>query len=126
MKGLPQTILSFLLLFGFAACDSEKKLHERPLDPWVFRSVLDQKPRMLTIALDSACYVAYDLATSTLYKAWKGGVLMEGTAYTDKKNVQPTSWGTPYPVDSVQWVAEKDGADVQQRLVNKGYYFDGN
>lgn len=126
MRGLPLTILSLVLLLAMAGCDSDQKIAERPLDPWVFRSVLDQKPRMLTIALDSACYVAYDLATSTLYKAWKGGVLMEGTAYTDKKNVQPTSWGTPYPTDTIQWVVEKDGDALRHRLVNKGYYFDKN
>lgn len=108
------------------ACDPEPEIRNRPVDPWVFRSVLDRKPRMLTIALDSACYVAYDLASCTLYKAWKGGVMMEGTAYTDKKNVQPTSWGTSYPVDTIQWLAEKDGAAIQERLLNKGYYFLNN
>lgn len=66
------------------------------MDPWAFRSVLDRKPRMLTLALHPNCYVAYDLGNSTLYKVWKGGVRLEGTVYTNKKNIQPTSWGNSY------------------------------
>src|SRR6267378_2974390 len=93
----------------FQACKTKttEKIR-RPLDPWAFRSVLDMKPRMLTLALDTACYVAYDLANCILYKAWKGGVLLEGAAYTNKKNVQPESWGAAYVTDSTQqlsWVA---------------------
>lgn len=122
------------LIFLFAViivsgCDRKKALPERPIEPWAFRSVLDKKPRMLTLALDSACYVSYDLQTCTLYKAWKGGVLMEGTAYTDKKNVQPTSWGTSYLADSArqyQWVAAVNGKQVDSRMVNKGYVFRDN
>ncbi|MEX2231138.1 MAG: c-type cytochrome [Cyclobacteriaceae bacterium] len=84
---------------------------------------------MLTLALDTACYVAYDLANCTLYKAWKGGVLMEGTAYTDRKNVQPTSWGTAYLSDSAQhfqWVAMIDGKKDRARIASKGYSFQDN
>ena len=108
------------------SCENSQSVPQRPLDPWVFRSVLDRKPRMLTIALDSACYVAYDLASCTLYKAWKGGVLMEGTAYSDKKNVQPTSWGESYLADSirdVQWVAEQDGKSQSLKVIHKGHTF---
>ena len=42
---------------------------QRPRDPWAVRSVLDKKPRMLTLALNKDCYVAYDLAHCTFYKA---------------------------------------------------------
>jgi cytochrome c len=115
-----------LLITGLFACENRKDPPLRPIEPWAFRSVLDRKPRMLTVALDSACYVAYDLAHCTLYKAWKGGVLMEGTAYTDKKNVQPTSWGTAYLSDSArhfQWIASVGGKRDKARIVNKGYFF---
>ncbi|HEX8037757.1 MAG TPA: hypothetical protein VF490_01340, partial [Chryseosolibacter sp.] len=75
-------LLPLIFLVALSACGTKKEPPHRPLDPWAFRSVLDRKPRMLTIALDSSCYVAYELERCTLYKAWKGGVLMEGTAYT--------------------------------------------
>ena len=118
--------VNFLIVIILLSCDTGKQSPERPIEPWAFRSVLDKKPRMFTLALDSSCYVAYDLATCTLYKTWKGGVLMEGTAYTDKKNVQPTSWGTAYVGDSLRqyrWVATRKGRKDASRMVNKGYVF---
>ena len=126
IKNLLIVLLAACVLAG---CSAEEERHKRPMEPWAFRSVLDKKPRMLTLALDSACYVAYDLANCTLYKAWKGGVLMEGTAYTDKKNVQPTSWGTAYLSDSssqFRWIAERNGKKDSHRMTSKGYYFEDN
>ncbi len=99
------------------------------MDPWAFRSVLDKQPRMLTLALDSSFYVAYDLARCTIYKAWKGGVTLEGAAYTDKKNVQPTTWGKPYFADSLhqfKWSIEADGQNSFPQVLNKGYSFHQN
>ena len=112
------------ILLGCTGADRVKS--HRPIDVWVFRSVLDKKPRMLTVALDSQLYVAYDLARCTLYKAWKGGVTMEGAPYTSKKNIQPTSWGTTYISDSLlqqQWVVERNGKKETSKITNKGYSF---
>lgn len=123
-----QSIL-LLLIIGLGSCQQKEDIPSRPLDPWAFRSVLDKRPRMLTLALDTACYVAYDLSTCTLYKAWKGGVLMEGAAYTDKKNVQPTSWGTAYLSDSshhFQWIVEVNTRREKPRMVHKGHSFRNN
>jgi cytochrome c len=81
---------------------------------------------MLTLALDSECYVSYDLAHSTLYKAWKGGVMLEGAAYTNKKNVQPTTWGKSYFSDSLRpykWTVQLNGKADSFHIVNKGYFF---
>ncbi len=114
------------IIFYLPACKKKPGNIQRPGDPWAFRSVLDKKPRMLTLALDSACYVAYDLAHCTLYKAWKGGVMLEGAPYTNKKNVQPTTWGESYFSDSLQkfkWVAEFDGKKDSSQIVSKGYVF---
>ena len=117
-------------LFCFSACDKKASTEfQRARDPWAFRSVLDRQPRMLTLALHPECYVAYDLENSTLYKAWKGGVTMEGAAYTDKKNVQPTSWGTSYFADSLRpfkWNVELNGKAIPFQIVNKGYAFHNN
>ena len=127
--------LLFMLLIAtmivhLAACDT-KKSHKRlrPIDPWAFRSVLDKKPRMLTLALDSACYAAYDLVHCTLYKVWKGGVSLEGAAYTSKKNVQPTAWGTAYYADTLlhaKWIVELDGKKDLFQIVSRGYVLQDN
>ncbi|MEO5602306.1 MAG: c-type cytochrome [Cyclobacteriaceae bacterium] len=126
---LQKLIFFILLILLVSACEKKTNIHQRPLDPWAFRSVLDRKPRMITLALDSNFYVAYDLASCTLYKAWKGGVSMEGTAYSDKKNVQPSSWGTDYLSDSIQhfkWNVERGGKIEKSRIVSKGYFLKDN
>lgn len=130
MNRFQNLVLIAVIIFCFAACDNKKPdKYQRARDPWAFRSVLDRQPRMLTLALDSECYVAYDLAHCTLYKAWKGGVRMEGAAYTDKKNVQPTTWGTSYFSDSLhpfKWIVEIDGKKDLFQIINKGYVFQDN
>src|SRR6476646_4256638 len=117
-------------IFSLARCIQKKPSNiKRPKDPWAFRSVLDRRPRMLALALDSECYVAYDLTHCTLYKAWKGGVMLEGAAYTNKKNVQPTTWGTAYYDDTIQhakWIVESNGKKDSFRIVSKGYVFRDN
>jgi cytochrome c len=117
-----------LLLTGFQSCKnvSSEKI-ERPRDVWAYRSVLDKKPRMFTLALDTACYAAYDLANCKLYKIWKGGVHLQGAAFTDKKNIQPESWGASY-TDSIHnnWLVEINGKKDSFHIINKGYRFDKN
>ena len=123
-------VLIAIIILCFTACDKKGPgKFQRARDPWAFRSVLDKQPRMLTLALNPECYVAYDLAHCTLYKAWKGGVSMEGAAYTSKKNVQPTSWGTSYFSDSLhpfKWIVKLDGKKIPFQIMNKGYVFHEN
>ncbi|HOY20620.1 MAG TPA: c-type cytochrome [Haliscomenobacter sp.] len=102
---------------------------QRPEEVWVIRSVLDKQPRMLTLALDSACYLAYSLTRCQLYKAWKGGVSLDGAPYTDKKEIQPSSWGASYWIDSTitnRWRAEKNGISVFKKIIHKGYRLKNN
>src|SRR6187431_899879 len=127
IKRLSFLVVIVVIVFCCPACgDKETYNIQRAREPWAFRSVLDRQPRMLTLALNPECYVAYDLARCVFYKAWKGGVTMEGAAYTDKKNVQPTSWGTSYFADSTRpfkWIVETEGKKDSFRILNKGYAF---
>src|SRR5690606_4923871 len=114
-----------LSLLTFACHDARKPV--RPLDVWVFHSVLDRHPRMLTVALDSSMYAAYDLPHCTLYKVWKGGVSLEGAPYTNKKNVQPVTWGTSYSDTLLnKWTVQKNGTNDSFQLYSKGYRLSGN
>ena len=70
-------VVALLLIILISACD-KKTEKKRPMDPWVFRSVLDKKPRMVTAALDDNLFVAYDARACQIYKAWKGGVTFLG------------------------------------------------
>jgi hypothetical protein len=69
---------------------------QRPRDPWVFRSVLDGRARMVTVALANEIWVAYDATSCGLTKAWKGGVHFDGAVYTTVHGPQPTSEGEAY------------------------------
>lgn len=124
-------LLILLLIFGSLGAISPPQADEirRPLDVWAIRSVLDKKPRMLTVALDKDMYVAYDMAKGTLYKVWKGGISLDGAAYTSKKEIQPTSWGEDYLTDSTQhftWTAQRDGKAQAVQMQSKGYLFRKN
>ncbi|MBL7696814.1 MAG: hypothetical protein JNK79_01595 [Chitinophagaceae bacterium] len=117
-------ILSILLIAGIACGDNNSSSKKRPKDIWVFRSVLDRQPRMLTIALDTNCYVAYDVARCKISKAWKGGVTLQGAAYTNQPNLQPVSWGDVYTDKlATEWNVLINGKTDSFHLLNKGYRF---
>jgi hypothetical protein len=100
---------------------------ERPRDPWVFRSVLDGRARMVTIALSPELWVAYDAAHCGFYRAWKGGVLFEGAVYTSEHGPQPSVRGATYAqgMPSDRWRAEVDGAPVAVEPAWRGYELAG-
>jgi cytochrome c len=115
--------ISSLILF--AACGTDQPHPKnRPKDVWVIRSVLDRQPRMLTIALDTNCYVAYDVAHCTLHKVWKGGIILQGAAYTNQPNLQPVSWGSSYSDTLLnKWKICREGKAEDFHVINKGYQF---
>ncbi|MBU1823167.1 MAG: c-type cytochrome, partial [Bacteroidetes bacterium] len=123
-------LLSLLILYLTTAASLPKDDDvQRSVSPWAIRSVLDKKPRMLTLALDNECYVAYDLAHCVFYKAWKGGVSMEGAPYTGKKEIQPTSWGAAYLTDTTTkeaWIIQRKGQNIPVKVQSKGYVFRKN
>lgn len=130
MNSLSKIVILLLILSSLSAI-SPPQANEirRPLDVWAIRSVLDKKPRMLTVALDQEMYVAYDMVQGTPYKVWKGGIAMDGAAYTSKKEIQPTSWGEDYLTDSTQhftWTAQRDGKTQDIQMQTKGYLFRKN
>ncbi len=70
---------------------------------WVFRSVIDQQPRMITAQLQDDFYVSYYTQSGALYKAWKGIVNMEGAVYDGAHGPQPTSVGDAYIVNDTEY-----------------------
>jgi len=123
-KGLlPLVLIAHVWIFN--ACQAPKSdPATRTMDPWAFRSVLDKKPRMLTLAFDSVNFAAYDLSIGQLYKVWKGGVTKEGTVFTNKKNIQPTSWGASFYEDGKlynRWSVSRNGKPVHVDLKYEGY-----
>ncbi len=120
------TVIVCLFLLVGTGCKEGKK-YDRPEDPWVFRSVLDQKPRMITVALSPDIWVAYDAQNSSLYKAWKGGVNFDGAVYTTVHGPQPTSSGYAFYTDelpNIEWYIRKEGSgSVEFQHNYKGHRF---
>ncbi len=98
----------------------------RPMEPWVFRSVLDKKPRMLTLAMNKDLFIAYDTKRGSLYKAWKGDVDLDGAVYTTYHGPQPTSIGDDYFINEYPdpWTVYADGKLITSELAYGGHKFD--
>lgn len=87
--------IALVLTVAFGAMAAQQPPHaaQRPRDPWVFRCVLDQRPRVVVIALKDDIWAAYDSTTCSLYKVWRGDVKFDGAVYTTVHGPQPTSEG---------------------------------
>jgi cytochrome c len=121
-------LLLALLLSIAAAPRQEAETPKRPRDPWVFRCVLDKRPRMVTVALSDEMWVAYDTTTCGMYKAWRGGVNFDGPVYTTVHGPQPTTLGKAYieGIEGDVWSASVGGKDGPAMAVWRGYRLNGN
>ena len=121
------------LLLASGACNNDQQESaqqqvERPREAWVVRSVLDQKPRMLSVALNEKLWLAYNTQTASLYKAWVGGISFEGAVYTAAHGPQPTTLGTPYMIepDGNLWKIVSNGSEVTPDVNFKGHVIRDN
>lgn len=96
---------------------------KRPRDPFVFRCVLDKKPRMVTLALGDEMWAAWDATDCGLYKAWRGGVHFDGPVYTTVHGPQPSTRGTSYTegLDGPVWSALVANQPVKASARWRGY-----
>lgn len=121
-----QLLFILILLTAAWSCSTKEDI-KRPRDPWVFRSVLDQQPRIVTVTLHENLYVAYDARYCGLYKAWKGDVILDGPVYTTKHGPQPTTDGYAYfeqRLDAPAWRFQINGEAVTPSTQFLGYHLD--
>lgn len=120
------SIFALLLAAATWSCQKEKTTVQRPHDPWVFRSVLDSLPRMLTVALHDDLWAAYSAQTGALYKVWKGGVNFDGAVYTTAHGPQPSTLGDAYFHNQYEhpWLLTINGKTQKPRLQYRGHRFD--
>ncbi|HEX8531472.1 MAG TPA: c-type cytochrome, partial [Cytophagales bacterium] len=123
----------FAALWGvlalLAACNGgSSKPAKRPYEAWVLRSVLDQKPRMLSMALHDSLWAAYNTKTGTLYKVWRGKVNFDGPVYTTAHGPQPTSEGVPLMMepDSAAWRIVASGTETTPEINYRGHAIRNN
>ncbi len=125
-----QYILGAFLIILFTQCEKETaevttqestSLTQRPYNPYVFRSVLDNEPRMLTFALHDDLWVTYSAETGRFHKAWKGVVTLQGAVYNTQHGPQPISLGDAYFVNSVKTPWSINGKDAKSTF--EGHIF---
>jgi len=118
-------MIQALLLATAAAAAFQIPVPQRGRDPWVFRSVLDQRPRIVTVALSREMWLAYDAQTCGLARIWKGGVKLQGAVYTSVHGEQPVSVGTRYDtcLAGPVWTATVGGKPVAVESQWRGYFY---
>ncbi|MDR6197396.1 PA14 domain-containing protein [Siphonobacter sp. SORGH_AS_0500] len=96
---------------------------DRPREAWVLRSVLDNRPRMLSVALHDKLWLAYNTQTASLYKAWLGTIDFSGPVYTSAHGPQPVSVGVAYmqEPDANPWRVLTNGTEVTPGITYKGH-----
>lgn len=117
-------IITLFAIFLIWQCTSETTpTIERPHSPWVFRSVLDEQPRMITLALHENVWAAYSTQDAALYKVWSGGVNLDGAVYTTAHGPQPMSVGDAWFVNAYKtpWQITKGGSEVATKVQYKGH-----
>lgn len=130
MKKLMFGLLAIIAMFFYlSSCGEQEEVYQRDRDPWVWRSVLDEQPRMVTAALNENMYVAYDAEHAGLYKAWKGGVNFDGAVYTSVHGPQPTTKGYAFFAEKTEepnWVIIEGEERYKPEVQYKGHRFEDN
>ena len=122
MKDFKLTLATLVaVLVNLNACQAPES--EPSEDLTVFRSVLDQRPRMITIRLDESLWAAYSAENGALYRVWRDGVHFDGAVYTTAHGPQPTSVGPAYLVSTSMnpWLLQQNGNSSQPEVRFKGH-----
>lgn len=88
------------------------------------RSILNDRPRMISLRFEDHHYLSYDLQLGMLRRFWKGGIFWNGANYNSIKTIQPTSWGHSFfENDSIQtpWTLLENGEKVIPAIHYEGY-----
>lgn len=119
-------LLALAALWYFAGrSDKSFARAMRPNDPWVFRSVMDKQPRMITFALHDHLWVSYSTDSCSLYKAWSGSVDFTGAVYNMRHGPQPMSIGPSWFENKHRqpWRVSAGGATETPRTDYKGHRY---
>ena len=116
-----QFFYTLCLLLFLASCTPNENTYfeaDRPHDPWVFRSVMDEQARMITVALHDNMWASYSAETGALYKVWKGAVNFDGAVYTTVHGPQPSSLGNAWFVNTQKtpFTVQQNGQAVDAKM----------
>lgn len=127
-------VIGLFAVAVLAACASMQSdvdmppVSERGHTPWVFRSVLDRHPRMITFALSRDMWAAYDTQHAKLYKVWRDGVEFDGAVYTTRHGPQPAAEGAGYIVNTIDspWRVIVGGREHSPTVQYLGHRFESD
>ena len=102
-----------------------QQVTQRGHAPWVMRSNLDEKTRMLSFALADNKWVSYNTEQGTLYKMWQGDIVFEGAVYNAQHGPQPFSTGAAYllPINNKPWSLVIDGQSIPADVQYLGHFY---
>ena len=116
---LPLTILNTTLNWPAATALAM----QRPADPWVYTSSIDDRSRALIVALHRDMWLAYDTRNGDIYKAWPGGGGEPLNGISSFTNDSPVLDG-PFFLDNsdnVPWRIIRNGVETVPELRYRGY-----
>ncbi|MAG33137.1 MAG: hypothetical protein CL908_19840 [Deltaproteobacteria bacterium] len=64
--------------------------------PWVMRSSLDGRPRMLSLSLAPELWLAYSTETASIHQLWRGDIDFSGPAFDARHGAEPMSRGRAF------------------------------
>ncbi|MEO0469158.1 MAG: hypothetical protein AAF206_06025 [Bacteroidota bacterium] len=123
------------VFLGICLCLLSFKSHgdddprQRPLDPFVYEGALDGQPKVLYAVLHPNLWVAYDLNSGSMYKAWQGRVQFEEVTDSTVKERNATTDGytyLEYDPQNVYWRVRRNGKTETPKLRYLGHDIDKN
>jgi cytochrome c len=123
-----ETVIMDLGFYGDAEADpsyGRRLVPGRGHAPWVIRSNLDERPRVLNFALAPGLWAAYQTESASLYQVWRGGILFEGSVYDYVAGPQPTSTGKWFlrSENTTEWKLRQGGRTLPTRVRYLGHYY---
>ena len=73
--------------------------------PWVMRSSLDGRPRILSLAVAPNQWLAYSTETASVHRFWQGELVFAGPAFDALHGAEPLSEGSAWlsPAEQTAW-----------------------
>lgn len=91
--------------------------------PWLLRTSLDGRPRVLAIALAPELWLAYATETASIHRLWRGTIAFEGPVHDARHGREPTGQGADYlrpPLESA-WRIETPTGWQPAEVVWRGH-----
>lgn len=122
MRSTPHLSTLVILFATVCACADgpARRGPGNPDEPWLFRTVLDDRPRVAVAALGDALWAAWDTEACRLFQVWRpgsAGATLTGAVFDGKHGPQPMTDGVVLLREpgGVAWFTEGKKAPVRYR-----------